>query len=72
MAVVPGAFLLELARRVHRELFDTDAVSVRHIEFENPVILNDEDIAITVRIEKWENGRVTYELFEATSDVVQH
>ena len=72
LVVLPGSFHIELVRRIHRELFDLDAVSLRHIEFEKPVILADEDVAITVRIEKREDGRAAYELFEATSDDVLH
>src|ERR1700704_187995 len=43
MVVLPGSFHIELARRIHRELFFRHAVSLRHIEFENPVILTDDD-----------------------------
>ena len=71
MVVLPGALHIELVRRVHRELFHQEAVSLRRIEFERPVILTDDDIPITVRAEKRADGRVAYELFEATSDVVR-
>ena len=71
MLVLPGAFHIELVRRVHRERFHRDAVSLRHIEFERPVILTDDDVTITVRAEKCEDGRIAYELFEATSDAVR-
>ena len=72
MAVLPGAFHIELVRRIHRELFARDAVSLRDIQFENPVILTDDDIAITVRIEQRLDGWVSYELFEVASEVVGH
>ena len=72
LAVLPGAFHIELVRRIHRELFGRDAVSLRDIEFANAVILTDDEIAITVRIGKPKDGWVSYELFEATSEVVGH
>jgi FkbH-like protein/FkbM family methyltransferase len=71
MVVLPGAFHIELARRIHLELFHREAVSVRHIEFEHPVILTDEDVAITVRGENRDDGRVAYELFDAPIDAVR-
>jgi FkbH-like protein/FkbM family methyltransferase len=71
LVVLPGAFHIELARRIHLELFHRDAVSLRHIEFEHPVILNEDDVAITVRVEKREDGRISYELFDAASEVVR-
>jgi FkbH-like protein/FkbM family methyltransferase len=71
MAVLPGAFHIGLVRKIHRELFHHDPVSLRQIEFEKPVILADDDVAITVQVEKRSDGRVTYELFEAASDAVR-
>jgi FkbH-like protein/FkbM family methyltransferase len=69
MVVLPGSFYIELVRRIHRELFQRDAISLHRIEFERPVILTD-DVVITVRAEQSTDGRVAYELFEATSDEV--
>ena len=71
MAVLPGAFHIALVGKIHREFFHRDAVSLRHIEFEKPVILSDEDVTLTVRIEKREHGHVAYELFDATGDHVR-
>lgn len=68
MVVLPGAFHVALVRRIHRDLFHRDAVSLRHIEFRKPVILADEDAPITVRIERRDDGSVAYELFESGSD----
>ena len=67
MVVLPGSFYIELVRQIHRDLFQRDAISLRHIEFERPVILA-EDNAITVRVEGIDHKRVAYALFEATSD----
>jgi FkbH-like protein/FkbM family methyltransferase len=72
MVVLPGAFHIELARQIHRELFHTDAVNLRRIEFERPVILTADDVTITVRVEKRKDGLIAYELFEATSDSLRH
>ncbi|MEP6809604.1 MAG: polyketide synthase dehydratase domain-containing protein, partial [Chthoniobacterales bacterium] len=71
MAVLPGAFHIELARRLHREVFERDAVSLREIEFTNPIVLSADDAPLTVRIEKRTDGWVSYELFEATSEIVE-
>ena len=73
LVVLPGAFYIELARRIHRELFERDAASLRDIEFEHPVILtSDEDVSITVRVEPSEDGSAAYESFDATGDVVRN
>jgi len=72
MAVLPGAFHIALIRKIHRKFFLRDAVILRHIEFEKPVFLSDDDITLTVRIEEHDNGRVTYGLFEATGDHVRN
>jgi len=72
MAVLPGAFHIALVRKIHRDLFQHEAASLRHIEFEKPVLLSDHCITLTVRIGKRENARVTYEWFEATGDFVRN
>ena len=72
MAVLPGAFHIALVRKIHRALFHRDAVSLRHIEFEKPVILSDDDTTLTVRIEERTSDHVRYELFEATGDHVRN
>jgi FkbH-like protein/FkbM family methyltransferase len=71
MAVLPGAFHIALVRKIHREYFHHDAVNLRHIEFEKPVLLADDDITLTVRVGKPFSGRVAYELFEAAGDEVR-
>ena len=72
MTVLPGAFHIALIRKIHREIFHRDAATLRHIEFEKPVILTDDDVALTVRIEQRDDGSVAYELFEATGDAMQN
>lgn len=72
LVVLPGSFYIALIRQIHRELFQRDAVSLHHIEFEKPVILNEDDVALTIRVERRGDGRIAYEVFEATDDVLQN
>ncbi len=72
MTVLPGAFHIALVQKVHRDFFQTEAVSLRGIEFTKPVLLSDADTTITVRFEERGDGQVTYLLFEATRDEVTH
>ncbi len=72
MAVLPGAFHIALVRKIHRAFFYRDAVNLRHIEFEKPVILSDDDITLTVRIDERGSEHVRYELFEATGEHVRN
>ena len=72
MAVLPGAFHIALVRKIHRDFFGRDAMSLRRIEFEKPVLLTDDTSTICVRFEKREDGSVAYELFEAASDEVRN
>ncbi len=67
MVVLPGSFHIELVRQLHWELFQREAVSLRHIAFERPVILS-EELALTVRVEQRAGDLVAYALFEATAD----
>lgn len=70
MVVLPGFFLVELVRQVHRDLFHRDAVSVRGIEFDRPVIMSG-DVAITIRVEQKANDLAAYTVFEGTAASVQ-
>ncbi len=70
MVVLPGAFLIALVQKVHREFFHTEAVSLRDIEFTKPVILSDAVASLAVRFEERGDGTMDYTLFEATSDEI--
>ena len=70
MIVLPGAFHIALVQKVHRDFFQTDAVSLRDIEFTKPVLLSDAITTLTVRLEERGDGTVAYELFEATGGEV--
>ena len=70
MIVLPGAFHIALVQKVHRDFFQTEAVSLRDIEFTKPVLLSDAVTTLTVRFEERGDGTVAYVLFEATGDEV--
>ncbi len=63
MVVLPGSFVIELVRQVHRDLFHREAASVRGIEFDSPVILSG-DVTITIRAEQQASGLAVYTVFE--------
>ncbi|MEP6670962.1 MAG: FkbM family methyltransferase [Chthoniobacter sp.] len=71
MVVLPGSYFVALVCRMHQELFQKRAVSLRHIEFEKPVILAEDEIVITIRAEQRADGAVAYELFEALRSEVE-
>ncbi len=72
MTVLPGAFHIALVRKIHRDFFGHDAMNLRDIAFEKPVLLADDASTISVRFAKHEDGSVAYELFEAAVDEVRN
>ncbi len=71
MAVVPGAFLIAVARRAHCEHFRADALALSQVEFLRPLLLSDEDSPLTVRVTPTESGHAVCECFDATAEAVR-
>ncbi len=64
LVVMPGVFFIELARRIHSDLFETAALTLHRIEFDRPVILTQDAASFIVRVDRRENGRIGYQLLE--------
>ncbi len=71
MAVVPGAFLIALALRAHRDLFQSDAGALRHVEFARPLLLSDDDIPLTLRVTPHGTDCAACEFFDAEAAAVR-
>ena len=71
MTVLPGAFHIALVRKVHREVFHSDAMNLRDIAFEKPVLVSEATTVLTLRLAKRTDGRTACELFEAARDEVR-
>src|SRR3954466_12745500 len=48
MVVLPGSFYIDLALSVHRARFGGGSVTVRHVEFQTPIILGTADTHVIV------------------------
>ena len=64
MVVLPGAFYIELALNVDRELSRRAPGCVRNVTFENPVILAAADTVIRVEVVDHGDGRFEYAFYE--------
>ena len=62
---VPGAFYIEMALCVDRELSKRVPAVVRNVTFHNPIILSAEDIVIKVEVRDHGDGCVEYAFYEA-------
>src|SRR6476469_6765812 len=50
MVVLPGAFFIEMANVLHREIFQRSPSRIEDIEFVSPIILSAEDAIIEVEV----------------------
>ncbi len=66
MVVLPGAFYVELALRVHVESLKAQWSEIKRIEFRNPVILSDGNVTLSVG-GKWLNGQTVQYFIRETS-----
>jgi len=75
MVVLPGAFYIEMALCVDRELSKRAPAVVRNVSFHNPIILSAEDTVIKVEARDRGDRRVEYAFYEAgvqSGNVRQH
>jgi FkbH-like protein/FkbM family methyltransferase len=68
MVVLPGAFYIEMALCVDRELSKRAPVVVRNVTFHNPIILSVEDIVIKVEVRGHGDRRIEYAFYEAGAE----
>src|SRR5215471_18709211 len=64
MLVVPGAFFIDVAISLDKELYDRVPRIIRNVLFEHPVILSARDTTITVEVNAY-NDRTEYRFYEA-------
>jgi FkbH-like protein/FkbM family methyltransferase len=65
MVVLPGAFYIEMALCVDRELSKRVPGLVRNVSFRNPIILSADDTVIKVEVRDHGDRRVEYTFYEA-------
>jgi FkbH-like protein/FkbM family methyltransferase len=68
MIVLPGAFYIDMALRMERELSHGVPGRVRNVTFQNPVILSAEDTVIKVEASDSGDGQVEYTFYEAATE----
>jgi FkbH-like protein/FkbM family methyltransferase len=68
MVVLPGAFYVEMALRVSRELFGRVPRVLRNVTFQHPIILSAEDTAVRVEVRNSADGLVEFAFSEANVD----
>jgi len=66
MVVLPGAFYIDLALSVDRDLAERIPGFVRNATFDNPVILSAADTVIGVEVKDRGDGRVEYAFYEGS------
>jgi FkbH-like protein/FkbM family methyltransferase len=65
MVVLPGAFYIEMALCVDRELSKRVPAVVRNVSFHNPIILSAEDTRIKLEVRDHGDRRIEYAFYEA-------
>ena len=65
MVVLPGAFYVELALRVHRESLQAAVAKIKQIEFLNPVILSAGNVTFPVEAGWLDEKTVQYKIYES-------
>ena len=72
MTVLPGAFFIRLAEKIHGSATSDAPVIFSRIAFEHPVILADQDTPITARITPQGDGTTLCEFFEIAAGTLQN
>src|SRR5208283_4421007 len=67
MIILPGAFLVDLAIRVHRECLQEPVGAIRHVTFLHPVVLSDGDVDLFASVRPLDDGAVEYTLYDASA-----
>jgi FkbH-like protein/FkbM family methyltransferase len=68
LVVLPGAFYIDSALRLHSESSKFTPGLVQNVVFRNPVILSVEDTVIRIRAKDLGDGRVEYTFYEASAE----
>jgi FkbH-like protein/FkbM family methyltransferase len=66
MVVLPGAFYIELALRVHQESLQATVAKIKRIEFRNPVILSAGKATLSVEAGRLDEKTVRYKIHESS------
>jgi FkbM family methyltransferase len=68
MVVLPGAFYVEMALRVSRDLFGRAPRFLRNVVFRHPIILSGQETAVSVDVRKTGEGTAEFGFYEAPVD----
>ena len=72
MVVLPGAYYVDLALRMERDLTQRTPAQIRNVAFHSPVILGTEDAVIEVEAREHGDGRlIKYVFFEGNGDAAR-
>jgi FkbH-like protein/FkbM family methyltransferase len=66
MTVLPGSFYIELALRIHIESLNALVGNIKRVEFQNPVILSEQNVPLLVEM-KWPNDQTVQYTFREVS-----
>ena len=66
LVVLPGAFYIELALRLHIESLQATVGGIKRIEFKHPIILSEQNVAISVAVNWLDDQTVRYAFHETS------
>ena len=68
VVVLPGSALIKMALLAHEEIFRERPASFRKINFQNPVILSDENSVIKIKIQANDSNLIEYSFLQHSGD----